>query len=309
MNTTWHAGEQALHARLGMGERLEALGPRVVRDQMPDQHRAFFEQLPFVLVGSVDAQGRPWASVLAGAPGFMHSPDAHHLDIAALPIDGDPLAEGLHVGAPLGLLGIEPQTRRRNRMNGHVTALDGRGFTVAVDQSLGNCPKYIHPREAAFVRDAGKAQATASERLIALDAEARELVRAADTLFVATHAASADGADVSHRGGPAGFVHVEDDRTLLVPDYLGNFFFMTLGNLEVNPRAGVLFIDFERGDLLSLSGRTETVWDAATLATLPGAQRAWRLHLQAGVRLRDALPLRWVRPAQGSPAAVPPPGR
>jgi hypothetical protein len=114
---------------------------------------------------------------------------------------------------------------------------------------------------------------------------------------------------VSHRGGPAGFVHIEDDHTLLVPDYLGNFFFMTLGNMEVNPRAGLLFIDFERGDLLSLSGRTETVWDGRTLATLPGAQRAWRLHVEAGVRLQDALPLRWFRPAPGSPAGAPPPGR
>ena len=99
--------------------------------------------------------------------------------------------------------------------------------------------------------------------------------------------------DVSHRGGRAGFVRVEADGSLLVPDFLGNNLFMTLGNLQVYPRAGVLFIDFVHGDLLMLSGAAEIVWEGESLQAFDGAERAWRLRPVAGVRLRDALPLRW----------------
>jgi ferredoxin-NADP reductase len=78
-----------------------------------------------------------------------------------------------------------------------------------------------------------------------------------------------------------------------VPDFTGNFFFMTLGNLQLNPRAGVLFIDFETGDLLSLTGTAEVLWQGDDVQAFDGAERAWRFRVDAGWRLRDALPLRW----------------
>jgi hypothetical protein len=88
-------------------------------------------------------------------------------------------------------------------------------------------------------------------------------------------------------------VKIEDERTFLVPEFTGNFFFMTLGNLQVNPRAGVLFIDFDSGDLLTLTGTAEVVWGGDELKAFDGAERAWRFRIEAGWRLRDALPLRW----------------
>jgi len=298
-NGPWHAGERAVQEHVGVAERMAELGPRVVRHWMPEQHQRFFEQLPFMLVGSVDAQGRPWASVLTGHPGFVQAPDANRLEFDARPIEGDPLAQALIPGAGLGLLGIELHTRRRNRASGHVTQVREHGFTLAIDQSVGNCPRYIQGREFAWARDADDLQPRGIDAMTALDDEARAMVARADTLFVATAAPQQDGdgdrgADVSHRGGRAGFVKIEDERTLLVPDYAGNNFFMTLGNLQLNPRAGVLFIDFERGDLLTLTGRTEIVWDGdPALAALPGAERAWRFRIESGWRLREALPLRW----------------
>lgn len=291
----FHAGELAVQQRLGVAERMLGVGQRVVRDHLPQQHRAFFAQLPFVLVGSVDAQQRPWASVLVGEPGFIQSPDDRSLRFAARPVGGDPLAEGLAPDAPLGLLGIELHTRRRNRVNGRVSEVGERGFALAVEQTVGNCPQYIQGREMAWARGAHDLQPRQRESLTALDAPARALIAQADTLFIASHAPGV-GADVSHRGGRAGFVHIEDEHTFLVPDFLGNFMFMTLGNLAVNPRAGVLFIDFDTGDLLTLTGRAEVLWDGEllnTLAAFKGAQRAWRFHVDAGWRLREALPLRW----------------
>ena len=120
MAATFHEGEVALQERAGSRAKLAEIGPRVIRDHMPDQHREFFAQLPFVLVGTVDAQGQPWASVLAGEPGFVSSPDPRRLVVRARPLAHDPLAANLADGAAIGLLGIEPHTRRRNRLNGWV---------------------------------------------------------------------------------------------------------------------------------------------------------------------------------------------
>src|SRR5258706_1558757 len=115
--TTWHAGERAAQERAGSAEHMAHVGPQVIRPFMPDQHRAFFAQLPFIVIGALDAKGQPWASMLTGLPGFAHSPHPERLEIAAEPVDGDPLKDALRLGAPIGLLGIELPTRRRNRMN------------------------------------------------------------------------------------------------------------------------------------------------------------------------------------------------
>ncbi len=294
----FHAGEQAMQARVGVRARLAEVGSRVIRDAMPDQHRDFFAQLPFVVVGSIDGDGQPWASVLTGAPGFMRSPDPSRLRIAALPFAHDPLHATLVEGATIGLLGIEPHTRRRNRMNGDVAALHAGGFSVVVRQSFGNCPKYIHPRHASF--DAAAARPGPVLASGALDAAARRIIAEADTIFMASAsspapAASADrsqGVDVSHRGGPQGFVQIDDD-ILTVPDFAGNLFFNTLGNLAVHPQAGLLFIDFARGDLLYVAARAEIVWDGPAVAAVPGAQRLLRLHVEQVRRVERAAPLRW----------------
>lgn len=292
MERPFHAGEIAVQARLGVAERMQEIGRHVVRDHMPEQHQHFYEQLPMMLAGSVDPAGRPWATVLVGRPGFVQAPDAWHLAFDTVPIPGDPAAAGMTPGAPLGLLGIELHTRRRNRVNGELLVAGPEGLRLRVQQAVGNCPQYIQGREFDWVRDATDTRPRAIEHVSQLDGDAAWLIAAADTLFVATHAAAA-GADVSHRGGPAGFVVQEDDRTLLVPDYSGNRMFMTLGNLQIDGRAGLLFIDFERGDLLTLTGRAEIVWSGPELAALDGAERAWRFHLDEGFWMRDALPLRW----------------
>lgn len=289
MDTPFHPGEVAVQARIGMAERMAEIGSRVVRDHLPEQHQRFYEQLPFMLAGSVDPAGRPWATLLVGRPGFVRAPDDRHLDFATMPIAGDPATAGMTAGAPLGLLGIKLHTRRRNRVNGQLQAAGPQGLRLRVQQTVGNCPQYIQGREVDWVRDAADTRPRAVERVADLAGDAAWLIASADTLFVASHAGDA-GADVSHRGGPTGFVVQEDERTLLVPDYSGNRMFMTLGNLQADGRAGLLFIDFERGDLLTLTGRADIVWDGP----MPdSAERAWRFHHDEGWWLRDALPLRW----------------
>lgn len=295
---TFHEGERAVQERVGPGirEKLAEIGPRVIRDFMPDQHREFFGQLPFVAAGTVDAKGQPWASVLAAPPGFIQSPDAYTLQLKVQALAGDPLQNTLEDGAPIGLLGLEPHTRRRNRMNGVVQGMGDAGFAVRVEQSFGNCPKYIQAREPVYSATGG-GQVAVHEGHV-LDAAARSLIERADTLFIATsyagnQAGRAGGVDVSHRGGKPGFVRVEGDATLTVPDFIGNFFFNTLGNIAVNPRAGLLFIDFDSGDLLYLAVTADIIWDGAELRAFEGAQRLLRFHVTVMRRLEAALPLRW----------------
>jgi predicted pyridoxine 5'-phosphate oxidase superfamily flavin-nucleotide-binding protein len=295
----FHAGEQALQQRAGTRERLAEFGSRVVRDTLIEQHRRFFAELPFILVGSVDATGQPWASVLSGPPGFVHAPRGERLRVAAEPLPQDPLADQLRPGAPLGVLGIQPHTRRRNRVNGQVAVRDAASFELQVAQSFGNCPKYIQAREARFVASTGPSQAPLA-RSPRLDAAALRLVRQADTFFIASaHPAAqapsspAEGVDVSHRGGRPGFVHIDDDQLLTVPDYAGNGYFNTFGNLALQPRAGLLFIDFEQGDVLQLAATAEVVWEGPALRAFEGAERLLRLRVTSAQRWPAALPLQW----------------
>jgi len=309
-HSPFHPGEQALQARVGRRETSERAGRLMFLDFMPDEHREFFAALPLVFVGSIDAAERPWASVLFGTPGFVASPEATTLRVAALPAPGDPLARNLAPGVPLGLLGIEFQTRRRNRMNGTVTRVEEAGFAVHVDQSFGNCPKYIQARAPVAASPGPPARSQKEGALLSARAEA--LVGGADTFFIASAAPGAragdpaQGVDVSHRGGKPGFVRVqtENGRTVLTaPDFAGNSLFNTLGNLALQPRAGLLFVDFATGDALQLTGETEIVWEGPELAAFAGAERRLRLDVEEGLWLGNASPILWTPPAQATQLA------
>lgn len=301
----FHAGERLMQARAGVRERMAALGEQVMRPFMTGQHRAFFAQLPFVVVGSVDAAGQPWASILAHPAGFISSPDAHHLLIHAGPRAADPLHETLIAGASIALLGIEPHTRRRNRMNGIVECIDDDGLLVGVQQSFGNCPRYIQARQVEYV---SRENTGAIHSATALNETSRLIIARADTLFIATvhpdsHQATtrSHGVDVSHRGGKPGFVRVDGDNTLTLPDFAGNHFFNTLGNILLNPRAGLLFIDFASGDLLYIAADAEIIFDGPELNACAGAERLLRLKIRHARHVVASLPLRWSADAQLSP--------
>jgi predicted pyridoxine 5'-phosphate oxidase superfamily flavin-nucleotide-binding protein len=295
----FHAGE--IEAQLRAGVQMRGAP---IRDFMPDQHRAFFAMLPFVVIGTNDRSGWPVASILAGPQGFIASPDPRHLTLSVLPDAIDPIAPLLVPGAPFGMLGIDLGTRRRNRANGRVVAADAAGDGAALQlevlQSFGNCPQYIQGRLAYYTPPAEERML---ERLAQLDGEALAQLRRADTFFVATSTAArtghAFGVDVSHRGGRPGFVRVDPvskdrDSVLTVPDFRGNRYFNTLGNLVLEPRAALLFVDFDRGDLLHVQGTTEIVWDGPEVRSFHGAERLWRLRVERAWRRRAALPLRWM---------------
>ncbi|GJH38850.1 pyridoxamine 5'-phosphate oxidase family protein [Paraburkholderia hospita] len=294
----FHADELAAQRLAGVDSQANASGRRSIRRYMPDQHREFFAQQPFMVFGGVDASGQPWATIRTGEPGFVSSPDARTLRIDSRALPGDPLGPRWQTGAMMGGLGIQPHTRRRNRINGVVTGVEGDTVTLEVTQSFGNCAKYIQGRVPTFIDRAEGGGPVPQEISTHLSDADRAFLARADTFFIASanmadEAGLARGVDVSHRGGAPGFVRIDDAATLTTPDFTGNKFFNTIGNLLHDPRAGLLFIDFASGDLLYLAVRAQIIWQGAELAAFEGAERLMRFHVQEVRRSKGVLPFRW----------------
>ena len=100
--------------------------------------------------------------------------------------------------------------------------------------------------------------AVVSSRGTTLSAAQRALLVRTETFFLGTTHPER-GVDTSHRGGPAGFVRVEDGG-LWWPDYPGNNMFNSFGNLAVDDTSAVLVPDFATGTSLQLSGRAAVEW-------------------------------------------------
>jgi predicted pyridoxine 5'-phosphate oxidase superfamily flavin-nucleotide-binding protein len=263
---------------------------------MPPQHAALLAQLRFAIVGSLDPGGQPWASMLSAAPGFIQAPDASTLKLSAAPLLGDPLSLGLHADAPLALLGIQLEARRRVRVNGRVLSADPGELHMRVDQSFGNCPQYITARAAQASQPDPDISPAHQLDPRSLGPSVLACIARADTCFVASSSAACptlgdrrEGVDVSHRGGPAGFLRIEHPQQsglrLYLPDYAGNNAFNTLGNIQRYPRAGLLIPDFQTGALLQLGCRAELQWI--------DAERQIQLDVQQALYYPNALPASW----------------
>lgn len=274
---------------------MQRRGQIVIRDHMPDQHRQFFEQLRFIVLGAVDADGRVWPFVRTGPLGFISSSHPTELIVASTPLAGEAERLILSEGAKISVLGIEVETKRRNRMNGTISRVDGSHLHITVDQSFGNCPRYIHLRKGLSDVPSQAGQCRQSLQLAPID---RDQIRRADTLFIASRAPDLTedrraGVDVNHRGGLPGFVRIPDDDTLVIPDYDGNNFFNTFGNIMRDPRCGLQFPDFESGDLLTLNGHGAIIdGDRAGLATY-GSERYLKFKIEIVRRAAAAFPLRY----------------
>ncbi|MFD4354803.1 pyridoxamine 5'-phosphate oxidase family protein [Nocardia sp. NPDC058518] len=285
----FHSGELAVQHRMGQAEAAARVG-RSIRTGIPAVAASFLAEQSMVVLGAADPAGRLWASPLTGPAGFVHAVGDASIDIDTLPEDADPLSVALSREIEVGLIALQPQRRRRMRVNG-MSAVRAGGLRITTEQVYANCPKYISRRQ---IREVAAVGAPGPVwRGTALTTAAAEMIGAADTFFVAT--ADGDGhADASHRGGNPGFLQVLSPTGLRWPDYRGNSMFMTLGNLAVQPRCGLLVADWSTGALLQLTGRAELVWDAA--AFTPGAQCAVDFTVEQVVQRPGALPVRWGPP-------------
>ena len=288
----WHEGEIAIQSHAGVRDKMDFVGKMMVRNFMPDQHREFYESLPFIVAGLIDPDDEPWATFFFGTPGFIAAPSPTTLTFNAQLDDGDPAAAGFKHGFPIGLLGIELETRRRNRANGQIKIDDKPGFNVDIQQTMGNCPKYISVREHNVRQDT---QPQHIQDMTELDQDAIETIQSSDTFFVASYLEEETDkrADASHRGGKPGFVRVNTDGSLTIPDFAGNLFFNTLGNILMNGKAGLTFPDFETGEVLQMTGTAEVILESGEIKDFAGAQRLWTFNPEKIVRRQNALPLAW----------------
>ncbi len=266
---TYHVGEIAVQAYVGVQTEASRIG-NILTPNISAPAQKFLDLQRMLVASTIDTQGRVWASLLVGEPGFIHVVDENTLEIDATPHPEYPLGASLAPGALIGMISIDPANVKRVRINGRVVEQAER-LLVRTEQVYFNCPKYIQRREFT-THSVESEQSPPVFHTGKLFAHQQQWIRKADTFFIAS-VNPESGADASHRGGYPGFVHIIGENLLLFPDYKGNMMFQTLGNLAVDPRAGLLFIDFEQGQTLQLTGKASILWDEKLIASLPGAQR------------------------------------
>ncbi|MUL79088.1 pyridoxamine 5'-phosphate oxidase family protein [Mycolicibacterium sp. CBMA 226] len=290
--TAYHAGELEVQRRMGQADIAVRVG-RIIRTEIPAAAAAFLAEQPMSVLSATDDAGRVWASLVTGPAGFVHADADGTIMVGALPVPGDPLHDVVRrPGQQVGMIAIEPQTRRRMRVNGIAQPTEV-GLRIQPDQVYSNCPKYISRRHINNVAEVTHRPAV--HRADLLDARTQQIIARTDTFFVGS--ADPDGnADASHRGGNPGFLQVLSPNRLRWPDYRGNSMFMTLGNISANPRCGLLIPDWETGTTLQLTGTAEIIWDGG-----PGSQCSVEFTVDEVIELTDVSPLRWGQ-AELSPA-------
>lgn len=298
--TVFHEGERAVQARAGV-ERIAAQVGRMLQGHIPAEFGEFLRRQPFVIVAGRDEQGRMWASPIVGGVGFARVLDERRVLLTAVPGADDPLATAVDSPrARMGILAIEADTRSRIRLNG-IAERTPDGIVVTIAEAFGNCAKYIQRRvPVARLEPPTTPSHRSSTRL---DDDQAACVRSADTFYIASRHPDR-GADASHRGGRPGFVEVAaDGASLRFPDYRGNRMFQTLGNLVVDPRVGLLVIDWGSGAALQISGRARIVWDEDEVGVRPGAERVVEVTIDAVRERTRAMPTRWqlVEPSPFNP--------
>ncbi|MFJ6675688.1 pyridoxamine 5'-phosphate oxidase family protein [Actinosynnema sp. NPDC091369] len=275
-----HEGEQAVRQRVGAVRRPPVFGP-----ELNQGFADFIRAQRMLVIGAADDDGHLWATAVTGPAGFADPVDETTVVLSGEPAAGDPLRGAFAVERDCGTLALDPVTGRRVRANGTLRDHGGR-LVLRTEQVLRNCTKYIQKREPVGDADPAEPVATTGD---ALSARQQDWIAGADTFFIASRS-PAHGADVSHRGGRPGFVAVSGSRRLSWPDYRGNSFFMTLGNLELDPACGLLFLDWQRGRTLHLTGRALVDWEDASA---PGAERTIHFDVTRVVEIGGATALRW----------------
>ncbi|GCE11908.1 pyridoxamine 5'-phosphate oxidase family protein [Tengunoibacter tsumagoiensis] len=289
----YHNGELEVQALAGLPPRSSRQN-KSIHPTLPSVAQTFLQDQRMIILAAADQAGYIWASILAGKRGFLQAPDEQTVVIQAVPAPCDPLFGQLHVGDPLGTITLDFATRRRMRVNGQITQIQ-REIVMRTEQVYSNCPKYIQMRTLPAINDAQPEHHSAIPEHIrgtVLTNAQHAWIEAADTFFIATSHPEG-GADASHRGGAPGFVRVENANRLVFPDYSGNRMYQTLGNIKKEPHTGLLFIDFERGNTLQLTGEARIIWDKARIATFAGAERLIEFVITDSIETRNAIQLHW----------------
>jgi predicted pyridoxine 5'-phosphate oxidase superfamily flavin-nucleotide-binding protein len=281
--TGYHEGELLVQQRAGVRVKARRLVRLLDHADLTGGVAGFLDERTLAVLTARDRVGTLWISPLTGPTGFLEVTSPTRLGIAAAPAVGDPLSR-LPSGQSVGLVTIDLATRRRLRINGHVVFAGPSGLIVDVEQAYGNCPQFIQQRQLSVPATLQEPLAPTDPRPVSDHLEPADIAQIgeADTFFLGTTHPDR-GNDASHRGGPPGFVRVEDERSLWWPDYPGNNMFNSLGNIAVDPVAALLFVDFTTGRTLHLTGRaTLDIAAPGRKGDDGGTGRRIRFHVDAG---------------------------
>ena len=262
LKNPFHDGELLVQHRVGEVDIAQRSG-QMIANTLLKGALTFIEQQSMVILGSVDVRQDIWASMLFGLPGFIRPVSRKVIEIdltQTLLNSNDPFWANIQANEQIGMLMIELSSRRRLRINGIISKIANARFRLDVLETYPNCPKYIQRRHIFRNPNVTVAKPDFGSRFgNFIKSEHRHWITSSDTLFVAS-AHQERGVDASHRGGNPGFVQILDEQTLRIPDYIGNSMFNTLGNLVINPRAGIVFIDFAHSRTLQLTGHVVIHW-------------------------------------------------
>jgi hypothetical protein len=283
-----HPGEQAIQRQAREGA--PGWGSPMFDADIPWSFAAFLQGMHALFIAAPDSTGAMWSTIVSGPPGFASALDARNIEINAAPAPGDALDGALtQTPTDIGIVAVDFERRRRIRINGAVTRA-GDCLRVETTQVLGNCPKYINRRTP--LPAAAPRQVALPSRSGSLNEQDMTLIAEADTFFIGSRS-PVHGADSSHRGGRPGFVTAESPTLVTWPDYVGNSFYMTFGNAHLDPRCGLLFLNWLSGDLLQLTGELSLDWRPESIRQAPGALRLVRFDIAEVVRVPGGSPLSW----------------
>lgn len=288
MNGVFHQGELSVQNLAGEGA-VAAQNSKMISSHFSNGIIKFLQTQQFAVLSSTDRKGNVWVTFLTGQPGFAEVLDEQRLAIKARLLEADPLAEEPEKEKQIGLLIIDTNRRIRLRING--TAKMDKDFIVTAQQIYGNCPKYIQKRTFRPEKDTSRLLKSVQRNKV-LSQQQQDWIAFADTFYIGSMNDKGE-MDASHRGGNPGFIHVLDAKTIMFPDYFGNSMFNTLGNIYSNPLSGLLFINYEHGHSLHLTGSAKIIWDEEESAVFPGAERLVRFEISEVVQLENATELRW----------------
>ncbi len=328
-----HRGELMLQERRHTPKEVSDAIPHYIESDMPKQHADFFAGLSYLPLATLDRNGRPWVSLLvtqsdsdpsvgiqvAGQNTTHVVAETNPHDPFVRAVSQDP-ASGLEARLFAGV-GIDFGNRRRNKIAGSIRTADVEGeekirLQLLSDQHLGNCPKYITVRSLGHTRRNPEIIHDGFDvHSSVLSNEAKSVVARASTLFLATkHTSDATTAGaqtdmgVNHRGGAPGFTRLYEENDgarvttyLVLPDHSGNRFYQSLGNIETDPKVGLVFPDFETGEILYITGDAENLLGDDADALMPRVSLLTRIKVTGAVFVRGGLNLKQASKEQLSP--------
>jgi len=315
----FHEGEAKMQQQLHVPQR-----DNPTSTMLTAQAAYMLQQAPLLAIGTLDSKDRPWTSLWGGNPGFSTILGGGIIGTRAL-VDGehDPVVQALvgHVEKGetvqggekmIGGLTIDLMARKRVKIFGRMVAacvgevdveVEGESeqhaelphkqdqiqLVTKIEQSLGNCPKYLNQYE---LRPA-LVDSKPVFRSSTLSAGAKDLILKSDMFFLTTSVV--DDMDTNHRGGPSGFVRVLSDNEFVYPEYSGNRLYQSLGNLQINPKIGVTFPDYESGSVLYTTGSAEILVGLEAARVLPGSNLAVKITVDEARLVEGGLPFRGTR--------------